>query len=403
MSSRTTLLFKAVNAAMTPALRSRRNPQAAWAKAVAGAERTSGISVTDDERQWVADFEFLIRCVAEVPGLGPIGWTTTLMDARARLVNRLRIRDLHQRHPGIGAEPIEQPIFVVGLPRTATTLAHQILAGSSSCRGPLLWEMTQTDLEQDPAVIAKRLKRARRQFSATRWAPDFDHIHPIDVTEPEESMFLLPHGIYHLLFHAPMPEYRAWFTERDTTADYRYLKEALQVLQYGRESRRRWVLKYPFDLGQMAAIRQVFPDATFIWMHRDPVTVTGSLCSLADLSQSLFVTRPDREAIGRLALELMIETVEAGRRFRREHRETVIDVPYHRLVSAPERYVPELYEKLGIPWTFEDGERLVKALNRRGRERDRKHEYHIGAYGLTSHQIEQSFADYQRWTNAINY
>ncbi|WP_026931327.1 sulfotransferase family protein [Glycomyces tenuis] len=404
MDSRTTPLFKAVNAAMAPALRSRRNPEAAWEKAVHQAERVSGVAVDGDDEQWIADFEFLIRCVAAVPGLSPMGWATTVMDARARLVNRLRIRELHRRHPEIGAEPIEKPVFIVGLPRTATTLSHQVLAASPACRGPLMWELTHTGLEPDPAAKAKRIKRARRQFSTTKWAPELAHIHPLDVTKPEESMFLLPHGVYHLLFHAPMPKYREWFAERDTSADYRYLKEALQVLQYGRE-RRRWILKYPFDICHMPVIQRVFPGARFVWTHRDPVAVAGSLCSLAELSQSLFLTRPDRETVGRLTLELMVEAVEAGREFRRRHLAAVVDVPYHRLVSSPERYVPELHERLDIPWTFDDGERLVDSLNRslRERERDRRHEYRVGDFGLDSEELEKAFADYQRWTAAIDY
>lgn len=400
MRSRTTPLFRAANTVMAPALRSRRDPDAAWEKAVQHAERSTGVPVGDDDEQWIADFGFLIRCVADVPGLSPLGWTATVADARERLANRLRIHELHRMHPEIGAEPITDPVFVVGLPRTATTAAQRLLAASPACRGPRLWEMVHTGLEPDAAARAKRIRYAVRRFSTTRWAPDLDHIHPIDVTQPEESMFLLPHGNYHLLFHAPMPKYRAWFAERDATGDYRYLKEALQVLQYGRE-RRRWVLKYPFDLGQMRVIQRVFPGARFVWTHRDPVTVVGSLCSLAHLSQSLFLARPDPETVGRLTLELMVEAVEAGGEFRRRHRATVVDVPYHRLVSAPERYVPELYERLDIPWTFDDGERLVQSLSIRERERERKHEYRVGAYGLGSDEIERAFTDYRRWTASI--
>jgi hypothetical protein len=402
MNSRTTSLFKAVNAVMTPALRSRKNPESAWEEAVLQAERASGVTVDDADEHWIADFAFLIRCVAAVPRLHAVGWRTTIMDARERLANRLRIRELHRRHPEIGSEPIENPIFVVGLPRTATTLAQQVLAGSPSCRGPLLWEMVHTDLESDPATTAKLVRLAQRRFSAMRWAPELHHIRPLDVTKPEESIFLLPHGVYHLLFHAFMPEYREWFSARDTTQDYRFLKTALQVLQYGRE-RRRWVLKHPFDLAQMPVIQRVFPGARFVWTHRDPVTVAGSLCSLAELSQSLFVSRPDRSLIGRLTLELTVEAVDAGREFHRHHRSTVIDVPYHRLVSAPEHYVPELYKRLDIPWTFEDGERLVRSPNLGVHGRDHKHEYDVGDFGLEPGEVELAFAGYRRWTAAIDY
>ncbi|THV23495.1 sulfotransferase family protein [Glycomyces paridis] len=405
-NSRTTLAFKAVNTGMSPMLRSRKDPAKAWAKAVERAEKIAGSRTDESDRQWIDDFRFLIGCAADVPNLSPIGWVTTMMDAQARLVNYLRIRDLHRAHPAIAEEAIERPIFVVGLPRTATTLAHQVLARSKSCRGPRLWEMVRAGLKLDPAEEAKLVKAVGKQFSATRFAPDFDHIHPVNATKPEESMFLLPHGLYHLLFHAPMPEYRKWFAARDTTVDYRYLKSALQVLQYGRPrlangAPHRWVLKYPMDLGQMPAIRKVFPDATFVWTHRSPVTVMGSLCSLADLAQSLFVSRVDREALGVYAMELMVETVESGRAFRQRQPSAVVDVPYHRLADDPYRYVPGLYKQLGIDWTMEDDSNLVRALERP--QRDRKHEYTLGAYGLDDDSVHKAFADYELMVNAQNF
>ncbi|MEU6857766.1 sulfotransferase [Glycomyces sp. NPDC046736] len=391
---------------MTPTLRSRKDPDRAWAKAVQRAEKTAGSRVDEGDAQWIEDFRFLTGCVAEIPNLSPIGWFTTLMDAQARLVNRLRIRDLHRAHPEIAKEPIERPVFVVGLPRTATTLAHQVLARSKECRGPRLWEMVRTDLQRDASEEDKLAKAVSKQFSATRFAPDFDHIHPVDARKPEESMFLLPHGLYHLLFHAPMPEYRKWFAERDTTVDYEYLKSALQVLQYGRPRTEdgavhRWVLKYPMDLGQMPAIRQVFPDATFVWTHRSPVTVMGSLCSLADLAQSLFVSKVDRIELGKYAMELMSEIVESGRAYRQKHPEAVVDVPYHRLADDPYKFVPDLYRQLGLSWSLKDEGHLGQALERP--LRDRKHEYTLGAYGLDDDMVHRAFADYEAMVSAQNF
>jgi hypothetical protein len=398
--SRTTARLRFINTALRPMTRGANDPERAWAKAVREAQDATGLRADADDQAWIADFRYLISCAARVPGLAPVGWLTSILDAKARLVNRLRIRELHRRDPAIAKERIESPIFVVGLPRTATTLAHQILAAAPECRGPLLWEMVHTDLEL-PAEDTERIVRAaKKQFQATKYAPDFGHVHPVDPERPEESMFLLPHGLYHVLFHAPMPDYQAWFAARDTTPDYEYLRMALQVLQYGRE-RKRWVLKYPMDLGQLPTIRKVFPGARIVWTHRDPATVIGSTCSLADLCQSLFVTRPDREAIGNLVLDVLPKTVDAGRRFRQQHLGDVIDVPYFQLVSDPTRVIPELYDRLGLTWTQQDGERLSGVL--RNPARDRKHEYALRDYGLTPERVEAAFKDYLPWMNTVNF
>lgn len=396
---RTTFALTLTNALTWPVAQSKRDPDAAWSKAVAAAEKQAGVRVGDEDEQWIDDFRFLLNRVAEVPGLTPIGWISSLNDARQRLATRLRIRELHRRHPQIGAEPIENPIFVVGLPRTATTLTHRILAASPAHRGPLRWEMAHPDLPVGPEVERARIKSAEKANVVTKWAPDFDIIHPVEATKAEESILLLPHGLYHVLYHCPMPKYREWLAERDATADYRYLKEVLQVLQHGRD-RRRWVLKNPLDLAEMGTVRRVFPDATFVWTHRDPITVMGSLCSLMDLSYSLFLKSFDRAALGRLALEVMAETVEAGRTWRQNNLEAVVDVPYHRLNADPERYVPELYERLGATWSETDSEHLHEALARP--VRDRKHEYTIRQFDLTETEIENAFGDYHRFVFAVN-
>jgi len=43
-------------------------------------------------------------------------------------VNRLKLHDWLSRHPEILEEAIERPIFILGLPRTGTTLLHDLLA-----------------------------------------------------------------------------------------------------------------------------------------------------------------------------------------------------------------------------------------------------------------------------------
>ncbi|SDE11886.1 sulfotransferase family protein [Glycomyces harbinensis] len=399
MGRRTTPVLTLTNAVLRPAARSRRDPDRAWARAVNAAQREAGVEADKSDQDWIEEFRFLLNCVAEVPSLTPIGWISSLNDAQQRLVTRLRVRRLHHTHPEIGAEPIERPIFVVGLPRTATTLAHRILAMAPGHRGPLRWEMACPDLPVDPDTERQRVKLAEKANVVTKWAPDFDIVHPVEATKAEESILLLPQGMYHVLYHSPMPRYQRWLAERDAAPDYQYLKEVLQVLQHGRD-RRRWVLKNPLDLAQMATIKRVFPDATFVWTHRDPITVMGSLCSLIDLSYSLFLKHIDRAAIGRLALEVMTETVESGRSWRQNHRESIIDVPYHRLNADPDRYVPELYQKLGATWSAADAAHLADALARP--VTDRRHEYTIRQFDLTEDQIEAAFGDYLKWVVTLN-
>lgn len=398
--SRTTVTAAVVNTMLRPASGGRKRPLEAWEKAVADVEKSTGWSVAGEE-QFIADLGFHLRCLADEKRLTPFGWQSGLQDAKARLENRLRIRQRIQEHPEIADEKIADPVFVVGLPRTATTLAHKILAASDDHRGPLLWEMLRTDVPVDPAESEKMIRTIEAGARMmVRFAPSWEVIHPIRARQPEESMFILPHGTFHLALRAALPEYKQWLGERDYTADYVYLKRALQVLQYGREPK-RWTLKYPAHLNDLDVIRKVFPDAKFVWTHRDPTTVMGSVCSLMETSWSLYQRRPDLNQIGQVAIALLTESIERGRASRiRLSSESIVDVPYHRLNSDPVNEVPKLYEALNAEWTEKDADNLESVLARP--QRDRRHEYSLSRYGLTIHGVEEAFGDYTRLCGTLN-
>ncbi|GAB3997782.1 sulfotransferase [Glycomyces albus] len=397
--SRTTLTASVMNTLLAPVSAGRKRPETAWEKAVADVEQSTGRSTTGDEA-FAADLGFTLSSLSEIPRLTPFGWQACLQNAKERLENRLRIRHLLETRPEIADEPIVDPVFVVGLPRTATTLAHKVLAASEDHRGPLLWEMMHTDLA-DSAEAAKTIRKLESSARLlTRLAPSWEVIHPIRVRQPEESIFILPHDTFQLALRTEMPAYREWLTERDYLPDYEYLKQALQVLQHGREPK-RWILKHPGHLNHLDVIRKVFPDAKFVWTHRDPVTVMGSSCSLMETSWSLYQRRPDLRRIGKLTLELQAESIEKGRGSRLNlPTEAIVDVPYHRLNSDPHNEVPKLYEALGAKWTDKDAGNLETVLARP--LPDRRHEYGLSRYGLNAPQVEAAFGDYVRLVDGFN-
>ncbi|WP_030144261.1 sulfotransferase [Glycomyces sp. NRRL B-16210] len=396
---RVTVTARALNLLLTPSTGGRKRPAEAWDKVVSDVV-ASGLSL-DGEETFAKDFGFLLECLADEPGLLPLGWTSAVADSKSRLENRLKTKALIAEHPAVLEERIERPVFVVGMPRTATTLAHKVLAASDDHRGPRMWEMLHTDLETDPAVIGKRISDLDKgiQFMM-RVAPSWKVIHPSSVDSPEESMMVMPHGFYHLFLRGPMPAYREWLKQRDVRPDYGYLKQVLQILQHGREPK-RWILKYPGHLSDLEIIREIFPDATFVWTHRDPVTVIGSLCSLMETSWSTYLKHPDLHEIGRLAVELMSESVQKGRDSRVAlPAESIVDVPYHQLNSDPQRLVPKIYDALGARWTEKDAGNLESVLARPAT--DRKHEYGVARYGLELGGVEAAFGDYTRLVAKLN-
>ena len=387
-----------LNAALGRATRARSDPEqalAVWRHRTAEvvAEAGPGTSLDADDLAFTDDLGFLLQCFARVPDLTPLGWNVQLRSAAQRLENRLRIKWIHAQNPLVAAEPIERPVFIVGLPRTASTLLHRLLSSAAGHRGPLLWELQRTGLDRDAASAERSRTAVHRQAAAlARLAPDYDAIHPLRADRPEESIALM-WRTYFPLSCAPLPDYRSRLDQADVTADYTYLKQALQVLQYGRD-RRRWVLKFPGHAAHLDVIRQVFPDARFVWSHRDPVGAVGSFCSLVETLHRLHCKTVDRAGIGRTWLAVLADSVHRGRKLRRAlPGDAIADVSYHRLVSDPHRYAPRLYEQLGAEWRHADRDGLNACVDEA--ERLPKHVYTLERYGLSPAAVEEAFGDYR--------
>ena len=50
------------------------------------------------------------------------------------MANRMRVEDWLKHHPEVLEAPVEQPMFVFGLPRTGTTLMINLLAADPATR-----------------------------------------------------------------------------------------------------------------------------------------------------------------------------------------------------------------------------------------------------------------------------
>lgn len=392
--SRTTRTSNVLNTVLGPVLRGHRNHDAAWAKAVEQAEAEIG----GEDREFAEGLGRALASIAEEPRMTPLGYVFALGAVKGRYANRLRINRVLAEHPEVADEPITAPVFVLGLPRTATTLAHRILAASAEHRGPLLWELQHTALEDQVAgdKLARRMDKGMRT-AVRQFAPLLEHIHPMDATQPEESLMLLPHGLFWSTMYGSLPSYREWYGQRsraDLAGDYAYLKQGLQVLQHGRP-RKRWVLKYPGHLDDMVTIKEVFPDATFVWCHRDPASVIGSTCSLLETMWAMYQKDPDPLEIGGLALETMVTWVEHGLESRLAlPPSSVVDVPYHRMSADPHAEVPRLYAAIGATWTASDEAQLDRVVARP--PGTRPHQYGLSRYGLRPEQVDEAFATYRR-------
>src|SRR6202034_3820873 len=95
----------------------------------------------------------------------------------------------------------------------------------------------------------------------------------------------------------------------DLREAYEYHARVLKLLQWGSPPR-RWTLKWPCHLLALDAIANVYPDATFVVTHRDPVQALASNCSLASMLRQGARPDADSNVTGMDILELIRRPVD---------------------------------------------------------------------------------------------
>src|SRR5690606_30197089 len=131
------------------------------------------------------------------------------------LENLLHMEAERAADPTIEARPISSPVFIIGLPRTGTTLLHNLMSEAAGNRVPLTWEVM---FPARPAASAAdeqalRAKTAARLAWANRLAPEFKRIHPIAPDLPQECIAVTANVLMSIQFHTThdVPSYEDWF------------------------------------------------------------------------------------------------------------------------------------------------------------------------------------------------
>jgi hypothetical protein len=138
----------------------------------------------------------------------------------------------------------------------------------------------------------------------------------------------------------------------------------------------------------------VYPDARFVWTHRHPVEVMGSVCSLIAYTRSWVSDRKDDD-LGAQQLEVWAEAIRRAMDFRRRRGEGAFaDVEFAQLEADPVAAVEQAYGRLGLSLGPEARDRMGSwaADHRRGSEGT--HEYRIEDFDLDRDTVTRRFGGY---------
>ncbi len=345
-------------------------------------------------------FEILLQSLRDEAQLNARGVFMLHRTMLRLLTNRLRTEQAFADSPALAETPIPRPLYVIGFPRTGTTLLHNLLACDPAARWMRLWEGLY------PAPAPQSLEDDPRIAEVEEWAAGFEKVaprlaaaHKLAPCGPEECLWLIEHTFNDLIFElrAHVPTYSRWLAKHEADVDiHQYYRRQLQLL--GAHCRgNHWVFKAPRHLPGLAGLLAVFPEARIVQTHRDPVAVLPSLCSLCEILRGAASDAVDKPAIGahwHARLKAIFEQATAVRATAAEGQ--ILDIQYADLVADPIATVQHIYAHHGYEFTepFEAAMRQWLAANRQ--HKHGAHRYTLEEYGLSEAQVREDFSDYAK-------
>lgn len=329
--------------------------------------------------------------------LNAIGKLALRSDIVRTLSNRLWIERDRQLRPEIGERKIREPLFIIGLPRSGTTLLHMLLAADPEHRAPLSWEVMFPSPPSDENK-PERIRRAAKNLAALRWlAPTFERVHATGATMPQECVSLMGPSFLSDQFDTMynVPSYRVWFLKQDLRPAYEFHRRFLQHLQQ-RKRARRWVLKAPAHLFALPALLSIYPDARFVQVHRKPIETIASVSSLITILRRVFSDRVDANEIAQEAWRYWSETITRfiHDRDRLLAPERIFDLRYSDIRRDPMDSVEQIYEYFGWPLETSAQAKIKEALIKQPREQNGFHHYRPSQFSLEEMDREKDFGAY---------
>jgi hypothetical protein len=320
----------------------------------------------------------LVNSLEREANLHPLGRFLMRIHLCQLLKTRLRLVQIWSEQLEASTSPIQQPIFISGLPRSGSTFLHELLAEDPESRAPRVWEVMFPVPSCDgvPTKVDRRVQKTEAQlWWFRRLAPGADSVYPMRARSPHECVAIHSYTLLSQEFVSicHIPTYQSFLETVDLRPAYRWQKRFLQHLQF-RSPIRRWVLKSPDHVFGLEELLAVFPDAIIIQTHRDPLEVLRSSIHLTQVLQGLFGRASDREHLAVRDARILAAGMERISRFRDSHpelSERFIDVKYSDLVSDPLAVVLRIYQHLGIRLKDATAERMQRIASSRSRYRRR--------------------------------
>ncbi len=350
----------------------------------------------DDFREGLAVLCASIEDEAQLSDLGDVAVRGTIVTS---LSNRLRVVDWIREHPDVAEERIDAPIVVIGMFRAGTTFLSQLFDQDDRNRALLRWEANDSVPPPSPANFRSGPRVDAAQLGndmLEELNPPMKAIHHEDAAGATECITVMSQDFKSLSWEAitNVPTYSRWLLAADHRSAYEYHRSTLQVLQSG-GVRGQWTLKSPHHAIALEALTAVYPDARLVLLHRDPVVLSASVCSLINTLSSTFSDADHRAYVAEHWTAMLEESVRRIDAFRAAHPEhPILDVQYTDLVQDPVGAVGRIYGAFDIELSDTAHDAVAAYADAHPKGKLGTHRYDLTEFGLDAAELSDRFSGY---------
>jgi len=360
----------------------------------------------DVSDEYNTDYEIALSKLVEEATANPKLTTFGRYALRNDIINLLHGRFALQKHqnthPNNYTNNITDPLVIIGLPRTGTTILHSLLALDSEFRAPLVWEF---NLAPEPPKAnhvdnATRIARTQNEIESFKnMVPEMEQIHLYDATLPQECIMATAMDFNSMYFEVKyqIPNFQEWYKSSDKKETYLFHKRVLQYLQANVPTE-KWLLKTPAFIGELPELLSTYPNAKIIHTHRDVKHVLQSVASLYYTLRGAFHRDIDVEELGEEMIHVWHERLEKCLTFREENSQysnQFFDLDFSNFMNDTIGSIKLIYEHFGLNLS-EDTENKMKAFLLNNKRTKTKKVVNVNfGFEEKEEMINQKFRKYQ--------
>ena len=195
-------------------------------------------------------------------------------------------------------------------------------------------------------------------------------------------------------WRVPTAQWPPFQLPQNHVRQYELHRMMLQHLQFG-APQRRWVLKGTSHQHRLGALLDAYPDAVFVWIHRDPVVAIVSRIELVSQVYEGIAGSIDRPGFAAATVESAVNSFVAAANDRLAADPRIHHVVYQDFTADPRRLIRHLYEQADLDFSDHFDDAMVRWMAENPSNRYGRFDYSFTPLGVDLDTLDARVAPYR--------